>query len=230
MNKNNMPKKIINDYTFYKIVSIYDDIELCYVGSTADFNKRRSEHKNTYKNENSKSYNNKLYKTIRENGGFNNFKFIVLGTREQLTKREAEQIEETYRNEIKAELNSRRCYETEEERKKQIKKWREENKEKVLEYHKNWCEDNKEYQQKYREDNKEKFKELQKKWREDNKEKLNEKNKKYREFNRDKIKEKMNEKVKCDCGCLIRKYDLLKHKKTKKHLKNMNCLTANNNN
>ena len=40
-----MPKKVINDYVFYKIICISDDINLCYVGSTADFNKRRSTHK-----------------------------------------------------------------------------------------------------------------------------------------------------------------------------------------
>lgn len=38
--------------------------------------------------------------------------------------------------------------------------------------------------------------------------------KKYRE----KHKDKLNEKVLCECGCNVNKYNLSRHKKTKKHL------------
>ena len=100
-----MPKKLINDYIFYKIVCITDDIDLCYVGSTANWKERQREHKSRCNNENDKSYNNKKYQIIRANGGWENFKMIQLGTREQLTKREAEQIEEQYRQELKANMN-----------------------------------------------------------------------------------------------------------------------------
>ena len=56
-----MPKKVINDYTFYKIVCLDNSVELCYVGSTADFNKRRNTHKWDCNNENRKEYNSKKY-------------------------------------------------------------------------------------------------------------------------------------------------------------------------
>jgi hypothetical protein len=65
-----MPKKVINDYVFYKIISISDDIDLCYVGSTANWKERQRQHKSICNNENSKLYNSKIYKTIRENGGW----------------------------------------------------------------------------------------------------------------------------------------------------------------
>tara|TARA_Y100000389_G_C17297950_1_gene431435 strand:- start:48 stop:545 length:498 start_codon:yes stop_codon:yes gene_type:complete len=110
-----MPKKLINDYIFYKIVCITDDIDLCYVGSTANWKERQREHKSRCNNENDKSYNNKKYQIIRANGGWENFKMIQLGTREQLTKREAEQIEEQYRQELKANMNMRKSYTTEQE-------------------------------------------------------------------------------------------------------------------
>ena len=110
-----MPKKLINDYIFYKIVCITDDIDLCYVGSTANWKERQREHKSRCNNENDKSYNNKKYQIIRANGGWENFKMIQLGTREQLTKREAEQIEEQYRQELKANMNMRKSYITEQE-------------------------------------------------------------------------------------------------------------------
>lgn len=188
-----MPKKVINDYVFYKIICLDNSVELCYVGSTANFIKRRSSHKNTCNNENNKNYNLKIYKTIREYGGWSNFKMIQIGTREQLTLRQAEQIEEEYRIELNANMNGRRCYITEEQkpkRKKEIdKEYRENNKEKIKEYYENNKENNKEKIKEYRENNKEKMNEYQKNYRENNKEQTREYNKKYRENNRDKKKE-----------------------------------------
>jgi hypothetical protein len=77
----------------------------------------------------------------------------------------------------------------------------------------------KKYQKKYREENKEKIKELGKQWREENKEKKKEKDKKFYEENREKIREKQNEKIKCECGCVVNKSQLKRHRKTKKHIK-----------
>ena len=178
---NNMPKKVINNYIFYKIVCLDNSVELCYVGSTADFNKRRNTHKSSCNSENHKNYNTKIYKTIRENGGWSNFKMIEIGKKEQLTKREAEQIEEEYRVELKANMNTKRCYTTEEQKQ---------------ELHK-------EYNEEYREQNKEHIKEQRKEYQQKNKEQIAERNKK---------------KVSCECGCIIRKYELPRHKKTNKHL------------
>ncbi len=61
-----------------------------------------------------------------------------------------------------------------------------------------------------------------KKWsREDaeqNKNKILEYNKQYFELN----KEHLTEKIKCDCGCMIRRSNISHHRNTKKHLKLMN--------
>lgn len=130
-----MPKKEINDYFFYKIVCLDSNIDLCYVGSTANWKARNYQHKSICNNENCKSYNFKIYKTIRENGGWCNFKMIQIGTREKLTKRQAEQIEEEYRVELKANMNTHNCYLTEEQKHEQIKehqqKYREANRDKI---------------------------------------------------------------------------------------------------
>tara|TARA_R110000744_G_C19142863_1_gene538484 strand:+ start:112 stop:717 length:606 start_codon:yes stop_codon:yes gene_type:complete len=199
-----MPKKGINDYIFYKIVCIDDDVELCYVGSTANWKERQRNHKRTGNNENDRYYNTKLYKTIRENGGWENFKMIQIGTAEQLTWRKAEQLEEEYRVELKANLNTNRCYLTEEQKKEYRKVWEEENKEKMKEHRKEW-----------RENNKEKRNEYNKEWKENNKEKHNENRKVYRE-NHDK------QKITCECGCVVKKYCLWGHKQSTKHIKLMN--------
>lgn len=90
---------------------------------------------------------------------------------------------------------------------------------------KQWNEENKEhrkkYGKKYRENNKEFIKELSIKYREENKEKLNIKKKEYYENNKKNILEKSNEKITCECGCIVRRGGMTKHRKTNKHIKLM---------
>jgi hypothetical protein len=175
------------NYTFYKFVCINDDVKSCYVGSTANIKKRRTDHKYDCNNENRKSYNYKIYQTIRENGGWDNWKIVELGTKDNITKREAEQIEEEYRVQLKADMNDKRAFITEEQK----KEYYEDNKEKIAEY---W---NEYYQ--------------------DNKEKLNKKMKEYREANKEKIKEQQNEKHDCPCGGRYTNVHKAQHFKTKMH-------------
>jgi hypothetical protein len=40
----------------------------------------------------------------------------------------------------------------------------------------------------------------------------------YRKANRDKINEQKREKIECVCGCITTKINLVRHKKTTKHL------------
>ncbi len=223
---NKMPKKVINDYVFYKIVCLDNSVELCYVGSTANFIKRKSEHKNDCYNQNRPNYNSKIYKTIRDNGGWSNFKMIQLETREQLTIRQAEQIEEEYRVELKAYMNSKRCYLTEEQKreadKEYTKKYYDENRDKILEKQQKYYEENKdkilEQKQNYYDENKDKIKN----YREANKDKILKYQQNYREENKDKINEKQKEKIKCECGCMVNKSSLLRHQKSPKHKKSKN--------
>ena len=68
----------------------------------------------------------------------------------------------------------------------------------------------------YYETNKVRILEKRKEYRETNKEYL-EKNKEYYEKNKDFI----TQKIKCECGCEIRRAELARHKRTKKHIKLM---------
>ena len=86
------------------------------------------------------------------------------------------------------------------------KKYNEANKEKISEKKK-----------KYNEANKEKISEKRKEYNEANKEKISEKKKKYNEANKEKISEKRKEKVRCECGSILRKSDMSRHQKSKKH-------------
>ena len=128
-----MPRPAINDYTFYKIVNINCDVDLCYVGSSCNMKLRRIAHKNVCNNVSNPRHNLKVYRTIREHGGWEEFKIVELGYREQLTLTQAHMVEEEYRIGEKANLNTLKCFETEEECKErnkiQASNWYQNNKE-----------------------------------------------------------------------------------------------------
>jgi hypothetical protein len=62
----------------YKIVCNDLSITECYVGHTTDFARRKSCHKNACTNEKHKMYDLKIYKAIRENGGWENWCMITI--------------------------------------------------------------------------------------------------------------------------------------------------------
>jgi hypothetical protein len=185
------------NYIFYKIFK--EDLDEVYVGSTANFYSRKKDHKRDCNSEKRKHYNLKIYKTIRENGGWDEFKMIQIGTRENITKREAEQIEEEYRLELKATMNTNRAFTTPEQMK----------------------EDYKERCKEYKQTNKDLILEYQKDYRQTNKDLILEYQKDYRQTNKEKISEQKKERIICECKCEIRRDNLSRHEKTKKHIKLM---------
>jgi hypothetical protein len=89
------------------------------------------------------------------------------------------------------------------------------------EYCKEYYEQNKdsigEQRKEYYKDNKEHLLEYQKEYRENNKDIISEKKKEYYEQN----KERRGEKIKCECGCEVRRDSLTRHKLSQKHIKLM---------
>ena len=71
MNKKNTD---FNKMIMYKIQH-KENKNLIYVWSTEDLIERIKQHKKAYYNQNSKKYNYKVYRMIRENGGFDMFLF-----------------------------------------------------------------------------------------------------------------------------------------------------------
>ena len=82
---------------------------------------------------------------------------------------------------------------------------------------KEYYEKNKDYYKEYYETNKDKIKE----YYIDNKNHILEQRKEYRKKNKDRIKEKVGEKIKCECGCDVRRDYLARHKLSQKHIKLM---------
>jgi len=46
----------------------------------------------------------------------------------------------------------------------------------------------------------------------------------WNEINKERLKDISKQKLECDCGAIVRKYDLARHKKTLKHIKFTECL------
>ena len=225
-----MPVKTINNYIFYKIVCLDDSVDLCYIGSTADFNKRRCSHKNACTYE-TKKYDIKLYNTIRANGGWYNFKMIQIGTREQLTKREAEQIEEEYRIQLKANMNTNKCYLTEEQQSNYNKLYYDSNSDIINNRSKTYYQNNRdkvqEYQKQYIINNRDKVQKSRLKYRQDNHDIILERKLQYYQDNRDKLLERKKERIICECGTETDKTHLSRHRQSKKHIQLMNELVQN---
>ena len=195
-----MPKTNV-DYSktiIYKIVCNDENIDYLYVGSTTDFTKRKYTHKCSCSNINNKNYNEKKYIQIRQNGGWDNFKMIEIEKYPCNDKREAEAREEELRIKLKANMNMRRCYTTEEQ------KWA-------------YYNDNKEKVKEYYNDNKYKIIEQQKAYYINDKEKVKEKVKEHYNNNKEKIKDKKKLKCVCPCGSRYNYGDKAKHFKTAKH-------------
>jgi hypothetical protein len=168
------------DYTktvIYKIEN-YDDLNLCYVGHTTNFTKRKQAHKRTCNNASYKGHQCKLYRMIRENGGWESFQMIFVCDYPCSSKRDAEKEEDRYMLEFKSKMNDKRAFHTNQE-------YRLEN-----------VQVKKEYDKKYREENKERLNLKSKEYRYENKETLNLQAKKFREENW----EHVNRKQDCECG------------------------------
>jgi hypothetical protein len=160
-----------------------------YVGSTTNFRRRKWEHKSHLYNENCKKYNQKIYQKIREN----NYEWDMKPYKEYPcgNKTQLEIEEEKVRCELNNTINTNCC---------------------------GTGLSKSEYQALYRIINQEKISNNSKYYREVNKDKLAEQQKQNYEKNKDKISKNNKQKVTCECGDILCRSSLLKHKKTKKHL------------
>jgi len=122
----------------YKIFCKDFNVKECYYGSTINFKQRKREHKSDCNKENSKKYNYPLYKFIRENNGWDNFKMQVIDSITSKEKKIYEKCERTYIEENRdIILNKDIPGRTKEE-------WIEDNKEKISEKKKIYRQNNKE--------------------------------------------------------------------------------------
>ena len=202
-----MPRLKI-DYSkiiIYKLIH-KDDYENrnVYVGSTIDFTKRKSSHKKRCLDEKSKEYNLKVYKVIRENEGWENWRMIEIEKYPCNDKREAEAREQYWLEHFNAELNTHKAFTTKEQKKEYIKQYCLENAEEIKEKSKQYRLDNPQYIKQYHLDNAEEIKE---------------KSKQYRLENAEAIKKYKKQKIECECNGKYRIDGKARHFKSLKHQK-----------
>ena len=73
-------------------------------------------------------------------------------------------------------------------------------------------------------DNKEHLSQRAKEWREDNKGYMAQKVKEWREDNKEYLKAHSGEKITCECGCMISRANLPRHKRSAKHQQLINLI------
>lgn len=91
---------------FYKIYCKDPNITDLYIGHTVDFVKRKKAHEQSCKNSKNTNYNCKLYKIIRDNHGWDNWKMDVIAHHQCEDLMSAKKYEQQYYEEYKATLNS----------------------------------------------------------------------------------------------------------------------------
>jgi len=181
-----------SDYSkniIYKIICNDLIITDIYIGHTTNFINRKYTHQTNCNNINNKNYNYKVYKIIRDNGGWDNWKMLEIEKYPCNDKNEALERERYYIELLNANLNIRVPKKTNDEIKEFRKKYKEINREIIILKHREYNKLNKDKQKLYRETNKEKIAIQQQKYNEINKDKLSLQRKKYRENNKEKKKE-----------------------------------------
>tara|TARA_Y100001978_G_C23658297_1_gene417248 strand:- start:562 stop:1296 length:735 start_codon:yes stop_codon:yes gene_type:complete len=208
----------------YKIICKDTTIIESYGGHSVDLYYRTSRHKSSCNNPNDKCYNSYVYQFIRENGGWDNWDVVWQYNYPCNNKTEALEEEKKFIAVNNCELNSINPLSTEEEKKQKQKETKRktyaENKEAIIETIKQ------KYAEKIENETEEEKTERKRKEAEYSAKRYA--NIKETETEEEKAERKRKkaeydaQKVKCEiCDIEIRKGEMRRHEKRKKHLKNL---------
>lgn len=92
----------------YEIVSKNEEIKSRYIGSSTNYKTRVLDHKKRCINSNQPAHNFKVYKFIRENGGWDNWNIKIIEEFMCNNKREQFLREKYWMNEKNCDLNSKK--------------------------------------------------------------------------------------------------------------------------
>jgi hypothetical protein len=218
-----MPRLPINyaKTIIYKLVCNDLNIIECYVGHTTDFTVRKKCHKNRCQNESDKKHNLKVYKTIRDTGGWENYSMVEIEKYPCKDSREARSKEREWYEILNSNLNT---YYPERSKKEYNKdnadkisarqsQYNKDNADKISAWQSQYNKDNADkisaFQTQYRKDNADKMSAFQTQYRKDHIEKTATYNKSYRESH--------SAKFLCECGKEMVSYSKKGHLLTKFH-------------
>jgi len=170
-----------------------------YIGSTKNHYRRKNVHKTSCNKLNGSHYNLYVYRFIRENGGWDNWSFIILDTVQYNQKHELHLKEREYIETLGATLNRNIPTRTQ-------RQWKQEHKEEISEY-----------QKQYYEDNRVRIAERAKQYAQLNKQAKAEYLKQYNQNNRERISEQRSQKIECECGKKVSRRNIRQHQRSKRH-------------
>ena len=181
-----MPRLPMNyqNTVIYKIVCNDLNVKDIYVGHTTNFIKRKYQHKQCSNKLNYKGYGYKIYETIRQNGGWENWLMIEIEKYACNDINEATARERYWYEQLSANMNMKCPNRKTEEYKKET-------------IYKEYC---KQYNKIYKAENAEQTKVAVKEYYKNNVNKIKDYAKHYYETNIDKIKEHQSKKHLCSCG------------------------------
>jgi hypothetical protein len=183
---------------------------------------RKKSHKSSSTNPTRKDYNLKVYRFIRENGGWDNWTFIQLEEFPCKNKQELVAREREIFDLLKPTLNTNSPTLNVEKIKKTMVKYRIEHKDELLVKQKQYYDEHKDEllvkQKQYNDDNKVEISANKKQYYDKNKDELLVKQKQYYDEHKDEIISKHKQKNKCVCGCEVSNGCLSRHMKSAKHL------------
>jgi hypothetical protein len=193
----------------YKIIQRNGEGQI-YIGSTCVLNNRVRQHKDSCNRETSKDYNQPVYQHIRANGGWINWEIQILEEYPCGSKAELEIRERYWIEKDQASLNQYRpaCAALAGGRKEAHRQYDIENAERLREYRR----------RRWAGENKEQAAERGRLYRQENREALRERKARYYQENKERQAQKQKEPITCDCGMVIQRMSLARHKRTKYHL------------
>ena len=218
-----------------------------YIGSTCDLKNRVRQHKCECTLETSRDYHRHLYEHIRANGNWINWEVQILEDFACESKEELEIRERYWIEKERPSLNENRPARAvlAGGKKEAERQWRKENADRMREYQRQYNLENadriREYKRQWQEENADRLREKAKQWRKENADRIREKKRQYREENREAVRErkaryyqehkeqiteKLRQPITCECGKVIQRTELARHRRTKYHLTHTPALTA----
>ena len=216
-----------NKGQIYKLWSL-DNPNMVYVGSTCQpLYKRLSQHKKGWK-----GWKRTGAKYMRSCDMFENCQEVKIelieespcDNRQQLVKTEGKYIRgiDCINKKVAGRTGKEYYQDNRETLLQYQKEYRQTNRDKIKEYQQTNREAIAQYKKEWHKANKEKINKQKKEYYQANKEAIAQRDKEYYQDNRDKIKARKSIKMKCECGCEVRKDSIYKHRKSKKHERLMN--------
>ena len=116
-----MPSYNFQNTIIYKLCCLDLNVPYVYVGYTTNFVKRKAKHKYNCHSKELKKYNLKVYQTIRENGGWENWCMVKVEDYACNDKLDATKRERYWYETLNADLNAIIPFRSKEGKKKKIK-------------------------------------------------------------------------------------------------------------